>query len=465
MTSATVVKTPPVVRPVPIKARPIVVYRDSGWFAAARFILISSLLLAPLAFGAVQPWGWGVLAILSVFAMLCWAMGCLRQEGMVLAWTPLYLPPFLFLVLGIAQLAGGQTVNRVATRDSIIMGCVYLILFALAATLFGNAALAHWLRLGKIVTAFTFLLSIFAIVQFFSSPDKIYWTVVPRWGGSIFGPYVNHNHYAGLMEMLVAITASFWVNRQRHDIWNWLAGFATLLALASVALSGSRSGVASVLLEMVLLLAVALLAQYRQNRLHNPVPALAFSFLCAALLAAWIMPQEVTAHLQSAVHVQDASFEQRMAMARDSLRIFSAHPLAGTGLGSFETAYPEFQTLVTDLRVDHAHNDYAEALAETGIIGGLLMAAGLGMFLWINVKNFRGPLMVAGNTIVWLRLGATIGCLGLLVHSFFDFNLHIPANAAWFVVLAALGSVEPEAPSPTGTVISASGPSYQIFQR
>jgi len=464
MTSATVVKAP-VVRPISIKARPIVVYRDSGWFAAARFILVASLLLAPLTFGAVQPWGWGALAVLSVIVLLCWAIGCIRQEGMVLAWTPLYLPPVLFLVLGAAQLVGGQTINSVATRDSMIMGCVYLILFALAATLFGNVALAQWLRLGKIVTVYTFLLSIFAIVQFFASPDKIYWTVVPRWGGNIFGPYVNHNHYAGLMEMLAALTAAFWVNRQRHDVWNWFAGFATLLALASVALSGSRSGVACVLLEMVLLLAVALLAQYRQNRLHNPVPALAFSFLCAALLAAWIMPQEVTAHLQSAVHVQDASFEQRMTMARDSLQIFRAHPLAGTGLGSFETAYPEFQTLVTDLRVDHAHNDYAEALAETGIIGGVLIAAGLGMFLWMNAKNFRGPLIVAGNTIVWMRLGATIGCLGLLVHSFFDFNLHIPANAAWFVVLGALASTEPEAPAPTGTVISARESSYQLFQR
>jgi O-antigen ligase len=459
------VNTSSVSRSASPKARPIIVYRDSRWFAAARIVLISSALLAPLAFGAVQPWGWGGLAVLSVLAMLCWAIGCIQQEGLVLAWTPLYLPPVLLLVLAAAQFAGGQTIDPIATRDSIILGCVYLVLFALAATLFANATLAQWLKLGKVVTLYTFLLSIFAIVQFFSSPDKIYWTVVPRWGGNIFGPYVNHNHYAGLMEMLVALTAAFWISRQRHDKWNWFSGFATLLGLASVALSGSRSGVASVLLEMVLLLGVALVAQYKQHRLYNPVPALAIIFLCSALLVAWISPQEVTSHLQAAVHVQDASFEQRMIMARDTLHIVRAHPLAGTGLGSFETAYPEFQTLVTELRVDHAHNDYAEALAETGLIGGLLMAAGLGMFLWKTSKNFRSPLTVAQNSIVWLRLGATLGCLGLLVHSFFDFNLHIPANAAWFVVLAALASTEPETPSPEGTVISAPETSYRLFPR
>jgi O-antigen ligase len=193
--------------------------------------------------------------------------------------------------------------------------------------------------------------------------------------------------------------------------------------------------------------------QYRQHRLNNPVPALAFSLLCAVLLAVWIMPQETNAHLQSALRAGDASFEQRMIMARDSMNIFRSSPLAGAGLGSFATAYPEFQTLVTDLRIDHAHNDYAEVLAETGTIGGLLLAVGLGLFLWTAGKNFRGPLIVAGNSIVWLRLGATIGCLGILVHSFFDFNLHIPANAVWFIFLLAVASVQSGSLTPSGTVL------------
>ncbi len=453
MTTAPLTKTSPASRPANVAARATVVYRDSRWFATARVILVSTLMLAPLSFGAVQPWAWAALGLVAVLVMLCWTIGCVRQQGLMLAWTPLYVPALLFLGLAVAQLSGGKTVDPTATRDAITMGSVYLVLFALAGTLCANSTLEQWLGLGKIVTVYTFLLSAFAIVQFFTSPDKIFWTVVPRWGGNIFGPYVNHNHYAGLMEMLIALTATFWINRQRHDLWNWIAGFATLLALASVALSGSRAGVASVLLEIVLLLSVAVVVQYRQHRSNNPVPALMFSLLCAVLLAAWIMPQETNAHLQSALRTGDASFEQRMTMARDSMNIFRASPLAGTGLGSFATAYPEFQSLITDLRIDHAHNDYAEALAETGIIGGLSIVAGLGLFLWAAGKNFRGPLIVAGNSIVWLRLGATIGCLGMLVHSFFDFNLHIPANAVWFVFLLAMGSIQAESLTPSGTVL------------
>jgi O-antigen ligase len=442
MTLLAPVAPPSTSREVSNPAHPGVVYRDSLWFSAARIILLSSLLFAPLAFGAVRPWAWAALAGQVVVAGLCWALGCVQQQGIVLAWTPLYIPAVLFPALAAAQLASGKTIDPIATRDAVVLGCVYFILFALAITLLGNAALLQWIRFGKIVTVYTFLLSIFAIVQFFSSPDKIYWTVVPRWGGNIFGPYVNHNHYAGLMEMLIALTSAFWLNRQRHDAWNWFAGFATLIALASVALSGSRTGIAAVLLEMVLLLCVALVAQRRQHRTNSPVPALAFALLCALLLAAWIIPSETTARLQAAVHSPDASLADRITMARDSLGIFRAHLLTGSGLGSFEVAYPEFQSLVTDLRIDHAHNDYAELLAETGIAGGILAVAGLGIFFWVSGRNFREPLIVAGNPAVWLRLGATIGCIGLLVHSFFDFNLHIPANAAWFFFVGALAAVQ-----------------------
>jgi len=121
--------------------------------------------------------------------MLCWAIGCIRQEGMVLAWTPLYLPPALFLVLGAAQLVSGQTINSCfATRDSIIMGCVYLILFALAATLFGNVALAQWLRLGKVVNGLYVSALHLRHRAILCQPRQDLLDGSSRWGGNIFGP-------------------------------------------------------------------------------------------------------------------------------------------------------------------------------------------------------------------------------------------------------------------------------------
>jgi O-antigen ligase len=90
---------------------------------------------------------------------------------------------------------------------------------------------------------------------------------------------------------------------------------------------------------------------------------------------------------------------------------------------------------------DHAHNDYVEAVAETGLVGAALILSALALFLRLAFRRWGRPLQSQND---WFRLGAALGCCGLLVHSFLDFNLHIPANAAWFAVLAGLATTETE---------------------
>jgi O-antigen ligase len=124
-------------------------------------------------------------------------------------------------------------------------------------------------------------------------------------------------------------------------------------------------------------------------------------------------------------------------MALDSMAIMRHFPLTGSGLGSFETIYPQFQSFVTDRQVDHAHNDYAEFLAETGIPGAVLLIVAL----WLFGKNAWRNLISTRQFIGWLPLGATVSCCGILFHSFTDFNLHIPANAAWFALCLGVATM------------------------
>jgi len=69
-------------------------------------------------------------------------------------------------------------------------------------------------------------------------------------------------------------------------------------------------------------------------------------------------------------------------------------------------------------------------------VGGALILAALVLFFRLAFGDLGERLTHEAG---WLQLGAAFGCCGLLVHSFVDFNLHIPANAAWFVVCAAAG--------------------------
>ena len=157
-----------------------------------------------------------------------------------------------------------------------------------------------------------------------------------------------------------------------------------------------------------------------------------------AALFFWLVPGYVLARF-GAVHgyVSEAKFG-RVAIWKSSLKIVRAHPIAGTGMGSFATIYPLYQTEPSNLVTEHAHNDYVEALAETGVIGGILVLGALALFFPMALGNLREQMR---HTDGWLRLGAAIACCGLLVHSFMDFNLHIPANAAWFAFSAGLASV------------------------
>ena len=92
--------------------------------------------------------------------------------------------------------------------------------------------------------------------------------------------------------------------------------------------------------------------------------------------------------------------------------------------------------------VEHAHNDFAELLAETGVVGMGLALIGVAVFLPTAFHKANAKVDDLGGCI---RLGAAVGCCGLLVHSLSDFNLHVPANAAWFVACAAISQLPPRA--------------------
>ncbi len=405
-------------------------------FSLTRRGLVAILLAAPLAFGAVEPWAWTALLIASFVLLTLWTIGSVRQGELKIRVSPLYLPAVLFLVLCIAQLYGGITLDAYATRESIFKLVMALVIFFIAGQVFVRASDDAWSELGLVITLYAFALGLFAILQFFSSHNLIYWSV--RSQGWTFGPYVNHNDYAGLMEMLIPITAGYVLSRPRTDPRRLLLAFALSVPVASVLLSGSRGGFVSLLVE-ALLLGWILWRRSGQSghRLRSMLP---IGFAAAALLFFWMAPNHLVRRLAALANVTrttEITFGQRELAARDTLRIFRDHPWLGIGLGSFNTVFPQYRTFPTDLGWAHAHNDYAEALAETGAAGGALIVFSLALFFTLAFRNLAAGRRDAGG---WMQLGAAVGCCGLLVHSLVDFNLHIPANAAWFALCVGLAA-------------------------
>jgi O-antigen ligase len=130
--------------------------------------------------------------------------------------------------------------------------------------------------------------------------------------------------------------------------------------------------------------------------------------------------------------------DSRLDFWRDSLPIIKDHPL-GIGLRNYEKVFPVYNlSNVSDKLVDHAHNDYLQLLIETGWIGfaavlsGFLMFMGKSAYRITHMNPHKDPMRF------FLAAGAFSGLVSLAFHSFFDFNLQIPANCVYFVTLMAI---------------------------
>jgi O-antigen ligase len=165
------------------------------------------------------------------------------------------------------------------------------------------------------------------------------------------------------------------------------------------------------------------------------------------MAVSWIGVRQVLQRF-SGMQMTEVTSSKRAAMREDTWRLFLDYPLLGTGLGTLEMVFPPYDSLYDGKVVDHAHNDYVEGLAETGVVGGLCCAWFLGVLLVFSLKGLAELGSSFGSA---LNLSGLIACIGILVHSLVDFNLHIPANALLFLVSAHLAVVRLEPSGPRAT--------------
>ena len=397
--------------------------------------LCAVLIFAVLAFGAVDEWSTFTLEAGAAALFLTWAGKQLIAKRLKLSKNPLYLPTLLFFGLILAQIALRRSAYAYVTKYEALQYVAYGILLLIAAECIRHEDTRRVFVLIMIV--FGALYAFFALAQELTSNGKIFWTHSPRFHGlgAIYGSYVNRNHYAGLMEMLVPIPLVVASGHMLKGGKRALVAFCAVLMATTIFLSGSRGGMIAFVLEVALLPALT----FRTRRSPRvALGSLAVSVLILALLAFLGKGQEVLGRLG------DLGPGIRLTMTKDCLRMFSQRPLWGWGLGAFPTVYPGYRSFYTNLFINEAHNDYAQLLVETGLLG-------FGLMVWFLVTMYRHGLPTSRRwEFTWdgaLSLAALLGCTGILIHSFVDFNLQIPANAALFYVLCALAASEPSAAS------------------
>ena len=394
------------------------------------------LMFGPLAFGAVEPWSIFVLESGATCLLLLWAAKQWIDQEVSLEWNPLFLPMSAFGVLIIVQIVFHRSAYQHDTVSGAMLYAAYAILCFLSTQVLLRGSQAR--KLGVILSLYGFLIAALALIQGIAPNGKLYWLREPRLGGWIYGPYVNHNHYAGLMELLIPIPLVISLTHLAHEKERMAAGIAAAVMTGTVFLCGSRGGMLAVLTEFVLL-AVLMARQKKGARVALGVAAFAIVLLS---LLTWLGGKELTRRVVSVSTETrtEISGGMRVSIDRDSLSMFRRKPLLGWGLGAFPVVYPQFRSFYTNFFVNEAHNDYLQLLTETGLLG-------FGVMVWFLVALYRNALRKINHWTSSVTGSATLACMlgvtGILVHSFVDFNLQIPANAALFYVFCALAAAPP----------------------
>ena len=392
------------------------------------------LSFAVLAYGGVEEWSQAILEVGFALLLVTWALRIYVWKQEAIGISPLMPPLIGFAFVVLIQLIFHRTASVYETRMQLQLLIVYLILLLLLPQAYYR--MNHWRGLLWFLMSLGFFVSVFGILQHLTFNGKLYWFRVMRYGGYPFGPYVNRNHFAGFAEILIPVALVPLVLGKVRRERLFLVGLFALVPIVALLLSASRGGIVSFAVQLVILFSLLLV-----RRLHSKhMLAGGVLVLCAILAVSWIGVQEVLQRF-SDYQALDVSVGKRASMRHDTWRIFLDHPALGTGLGTLQMVFPPYETSYDAKIVNHTHNDYLEALAETGVAGGLCCLWFLAVLFTESVKGLKD---LGSSFGAALNLSGLVGCCGLLVHSLIDFNLHIPANALLFFVSAHLATARLE---------------------
>jgi O-antigen ligase len=389
--------------------------------------------------GAVEDWARAILETGAGLLFLAWAVWLYFHQEEQPVLSPLLPPLAAFALVVAGQWFFRRTASAYSTRVEFLLVLADLLLLFLAVQAFRT--LQDWRGFVWFGMVFGFVVSLFAILQNLSSNGKLYWFREIRAGVLPFGPYVNRNHFAGFVELILPLSLVPIVMGRVRQQRRAVVGLLAVLPIAALFVSASRGGIVSFSVQVTLLLYLLL----RRRRIGKRLLAVAAVLLVALVMVSWLGVGLLLERLSSFQSLE-VTGGKRAAMRHGAWHIFLDHPLGGTGLATLQIVYPAFETLYDGKVVNHTHNDYLEALAETGVLGGLCCAWFIGVFLWESRKRFHDDNHSFAGT---LRLSGFVASSGFLVHSLVDFNLHIPANALLFFLMAQLSTAEIQQPSPS----------------
>lgn len=404
--------------------------------------MLGAVFFGPLAFGAVEAWSWTAVSVAILAAALLCSLDPRSLRARPVDST--LLPAVLAVVAvgavqslshgSILEPAGGpSTVDPLGTQAAVRRWAAYAALVWCVPRLFVGRDEVRSLMTA--VFAVGVAVAMIGIVQHAHDKHMLYgWRAISG-NYDPFGPYFNRDHAASVLVMAafcgIGLLWDAWANRGRASGRSEMIDLAARqslvacglgLILAGLLKTQSRGAVGALIMSGAVTALWGTFAAGRRMYWPALCVGIALTALCFSPLADRLTPQR----LESAMHF-------RMALYSAAIELIADFPWLGVGLGAFGHAYHPYRPVGVDGFVEHAHNDWLQLSAETGILGAGIFAAGVAVYLSGRVRRTSSaPLTLA-------LLGAAGG---FIIHSACDFNLQIPANAMlFFFIVAGLGGL------------------------
>jgi O-antigen ligase len=459
------------------------VLRDQLGNGEPALFVVLLLLLAwiPVPFGSNVPWAWTVLEVVAFALVSLWIVLWAFGRVTVPPWLPRAWPAFLLLGLWLAlqaahvvalppswvevlspmaaQVQGTVadigivreqmtlSIDPSASRSSLLRSLSYLAIFFLVLVLANRRS--RIVRLAQILVGAAVIHGIVAVLLHLEGATINWFGHYVSHAGSAHGGYINRNHFAGYLAMTLAVgvglliaglsdrRADSWKQFLRHTV-EWLLSPKIILRLSLcilvIALTTTHSRMGNTAFFASLLVAGIIGVALSRRATRNTVLLLtSLVVLDLFIVGSWFGVEKLAQRLEQTTSTE---YREREEPARHTLPMIRDYALFGSGPGSFYVAFPKYKPESVVGFWDYAHNDYGQFAAESGLVGiailGLLVIWTLGVALAAQWQR-RDPLMRG------MSFACVMGVTAILIHSWVDFNLQIPANAVYFMVLLALG--------------------------
>jgi O-antigen ligase len=416
-----------------------------------------AVVVTTLAYGTVHYWALALFALSAAGIICLWCVDGLVLRSVQLNLNPLQWPLLGMIVLGLIQLLPLRTVDNAGLPLSparslsldpystrlVLVQVTGLVIYFVATLIFTDTP-RRLRTIVRTITIFGFLLAMFGLTQSFTTDGtRVYW-FRQLTQSTAFGPFINRHHFAGYMELAIALPLGLLFSGAIENYKRPLYAFAAMIMGIALIMTNSRGGIISLAAEIFFLVLIAgpgLRGGERQPRTQRIRAALIRAGLALGLIVVLIGGvlvvggSDVFTRLLGSPNAEDPT-TGRTHFWSVTLDVIKSYPVIGSGLGSFSVIYTRYDSRNGFYRLEQAHNDYLQTLADGGIVGGVL---GLAFVLILFRKGFARR-ETEDKFRRGVATGALAGCFAVLIHSFFDFTLHTTANALLFLILAALAT-------------------------